>query len=97
MILTYQGAESYTFETVDPFAECPGVYWIAENGQCYALRSDNACLAVVEHAVSDHIRATTELHPYRRVYVIWQPKNHSKSVWERWVSKWSKRTATATA
>jgi hypothetical protein len=97
MTLTYQGVELYTFNTVEPQSASLGVYCVAANGNCFAIQGNNACLAVAEHAVSQYLTETTGLHPYGRVYVIWQPKNHTQTVWETWVKKWAARTANGRA
>lgn len=82
-----------TFKKEPP---CGGLfcYWCACDGATFALGSDSqhTCIAMVETA----LRLTVP-GKYRNTYVIWQPRNHSPTVWERWAKKWSKRTKEGTA
>lgn len=81
------------FTKVDPFSES-FCYWCAVDGQCFALGGQvgQSCIATIENAL---MLGANPSKAFRmdRVYVIWQPKNHTPAVWKRWQTKWSKRTS----
>jgi hypothetical protein len=73
-------------------------YWCAIGGQCFALAPvapTQSAIASVQHALmaTDMPRQQGGWIDTDVCYVIWQPKNHGVSAWQRWSRKWSARTA----